>query len=170
MKHTLPLLGLVLVLASPAAAQEKFRRLSVTVDPLWLAADLRQVTVEARPVSHWSGALVLGHGSGRSYFLESPTWHVGAQARWYPREAAKLEPHFIAEVAGGRTEYEEWSPEDESADLSVALGGGYKYTAGTGFTLEAQGGIMAYGHEYRREEPYMALTPYATLAVGWSFL
>jgi hypothetical protein len=174
----LALLSLVLLLSAPASfAQEdatgpsavEWRRVSITVDPLLAFVNKWQVTAEFRPAAHWSVAALAATTVGTELWAQSPSWEIGGQWRWYPAKVASLEPHLLAEVVGGRTRWETWSPRDESTDLSASLGGGYKYVARAGFTLEAQVGATLLGHLYRLEEDYMEATLYANLGVGWSF-
>ena len=148
---------------------EYFHPLSVTVDPFLPIADIWQVTVEFRPMVHWSGAVVAGWGGGDSYFGESPSWEMGGQLRWYPWNPTPLEWLFLAEFIGGRTRLEDYGSLDESTNLSAALAAGFKYAAYTGFTIEGQLGALASRSDYRFDETELGWTPYLNFGVGWSF-
>jgi hypothetical protein len=167
------LLLLLLAGAGIAAAAGAPRRLSVTVDPVYLTRPILQVTAEYRPVEHWSGALLAGAGSLAN--LDQPDntmWEVGAQARWYPFSPSRRELHFLAQCTRRHQQDGEAASTTEVYvydHYDTALLGGYKFILNGGFTFEAQGGLILFGtHEHGA--PFSAvLRPHANLGLGWSF-
>jgi hypothetical protein len=132
------------------AAEERFRRFSLTISPLHLISPIVELTGEYMVLPKLGLAAVGGLGSatnkvnfsdGTSQNIKFSAQEAGAQFRFYPFRAY---PHGFQ--MGGELLWVHLSGKDNAGVTGTGAGTavgpflGYKYTAGYGLTFDAQGG------------------------------
>jgi len=159
----------------PTPAPEPLPRVSITFSPIHLVLPVLEVTTEVRIAPPASVAVILGAGRVTADGADeaATVTELGIQGRYYPIGRRRHRMQVGAELlyihgegtSGGAT---------ATAD-GVAIGPfvGYKFTAGIGFTFDAQLGFQRVGIGASSSDGQTAedkdWIPLINLNVGWSF-
>lgn len=175
----------VLLVSSPALAQEAappaapppapLPSVSITTSPIHLVLPVFEVTTELRVADQVGVAVILGAGSvtPEGETQKVGVFEVGGQGRYYLTARRKHRLHVGAEVAYLYAEAASGNVTATGNGVSFGAFGGYKYTAGIGFTFVAQLGVAATGFAAEDSAGGTAsdreVMPLLNLDVGWSF-
>ncbi len=121
------------------------RLYSLTLSPVHLALPVVELTGEYRMAPKVSAALIGGFGSITADDNKFSVIEAGAQARYYPLNTTKHEPHLGVEALWLHIAGDDLDNTDVSgtgAGLAVGPFIGYKYTASFGLTFDSQVGYQ----------------------------
>lgn len=160
--------------ASPSAPRED-RRVSITVSPVHLAIPMAEVTTEIRVADKIGVAAVLGIGAFRdpSTNMRVSLYEGGLSARYYVTGSFGTGLQLGAEALYVHAATDVENIDVKAAGLGLAPFAGYKWTHGSGFTLEGQLGATFMVAKAKAETGQMAETskvgPMLNLNLGYSF-
>ena len=162
----------------PAAAEPYVPFLAVTWSPIHISLPVLELTGEVRVMPKMGVALVLGGGSVTVDDLGGPKtkvrlFEVGGQFRYYVLGDFRHGMQLGAELAYIHATGSTSSESAVAAGTAVGPFLGYKFTAGIGFTFDAQLGVqrlfLAGESSSGATASEAKFIPLLNLNVGWSF-
>jgi Protein of unknown function (DUF3575) len=158
--------------AAPAAAvKHEGRRTGLTIEPLYLAIGMIDLTIEQQIVPHVSLAATAGYG--KMLFGQATIWDLGLQTNVYLRANA-TGWHAGAQLRYLGGHLADWLKTDEDKQMDDAreriAGGyvGYTWVTKRGFTLMVQLGVGQMHVTNTTEGTKNEVMPIANFSLGWS--